>query len=117
VATQNLYAVKVQQILKPGAFRPSPRVDSIVLEFHRLPQPRVALKPEEQKRFSALVKAAFSHRRKTLENSLGLELSRLGWVTGKAALKAALQKSGIDGIRRAETLSIEEYGKLCQALA
>jgi 16S rRNA (adenine1518-N6/adenine1519-N6)-dimethyltransferase len=116
VAAQNLYDVKIQQVLKPGAFRPSPKVDSVVLEFHRRSAARVPLAPEEQEKFLRLVKAAFAHRRKTLENSLNLELSRLGWVSGKAALHGALEASGIAGIRRAETLSLEEFGRLFHAL-
>lgn len=118
VATQLFYDVKIQQILKPGAFRPSPKVDSIVLEFHRRAQPRLAFKPDEKDRFLAMVKACFAHRRKTLENSLSMEMARLWWVkgVGKAELQQILAKAGIDGMRRAETITIEEFGKLFNTL-
>ncbi len=119
VAAQNLYDIKVQQILKPGAFRPSPKVDSAVLEMSRRSQPRVEFSsPESSKQFTNLVKCSFSHRRKTLENSLTFEMARLPWIPEKsrAFLQAALEKAGIAGNRRAETLTIEEFGELYRAL-
>jgi 16S rRNA (adenine1518-N6/adenine1519-N6)-dimethyltransferase len=119
VAVQNLFAVKIQQILKPGAFRPSPKVDSAVLEFTRLEKPRVALEgAEEQKQFVQLVRASFAHRRKTLENSLSLESGQLAWIRepSKAGLKAALESVGVEGGRRAETISIEEFGRIFRAM-
>jgi 16S rRNA (adenine1518-N6/adenine1519-N6)-dimethyltransferase len=117
VAAQLFYEVKIQQILKPGAFRPSPKVDSIVLEFHRRPQPLLNFSDAAEKlRFLDLVRACFSHRRKTLENSLSMELHRLPWlkIPGKTALQKLLT---VDGIRRAETLSIAEFGELFFALS
>lgn len=120
VAVQNQYAVRIQQALKPGSFRPSPKVDSVVLEFERLTKPRVPLKsPKELAEFTSIVKAAFAHRRKTLENSLSLEAGRLAWLKdgSRSGLKAALEKCGIDGSRRAETLSVEEFGALYTVLA
>lgn len=118
VLAQNLYDVRLQQVLKPGAFRPSPKVDSAVLEFVRRPKPQVDL-PDERSReaFSRLVKAAFGHRRKTLENSLGLESGKLPWqrLRGKAAIQGLLREAGIDGMRRAETLSVTEFGELFRA--
>jgi 16S rRNA (adenine1518-N6/adenine1519-N6)-dimethyltransferase len=118
VAAQNFYEVKVQQILKPGAFRPSPKVDSIVLEFRRRASPQLVLGESEWPQFLDLVRMAFAHRRKTLANSLGHELGRLSWVKaqGKAGLQIALQNAGIDGGRRAETLTIPEFGRLYSAL-
>jgi len=120
VAAQNLYEVKVQQILKPGSFRPSPKVDSIVLEFSRRENPMVPLDgPEETARFHNLVKAAFGHRRKTLENSLSLEINRLKWLENpsRARLHQALELASIDPKRRAETLTVEDFGRLFRALS
>jgi len=119
VAVQNLFAVKIQQILKPGAFRPSPKVDSAVLEFTRLEKPRVTLEgAEEQKQFVQLVRASFAHRRKTLENSLSLESGQLAWIRepSKAGLKVALEAAGVEGGRRAETVTIEEFGRMFRAM-
>ena len=119
VAAQLGYEVKIQQILKPGAFRPSPKVDSIVLEFHRRPQPLLQFaSAEEETRFLALVRACFAHRRKTIENSLSMELGRLGWlqIGGKAELQKRLAAVGIEGVRRAETVTIAEFGALFREL-
>jgi 16S rRNA (adenine1518-N6/adenine1519-N6)-dimethyltransferase len=116
VLVQNFYSVKIQQILKPGAFRPSPKIDSIVLEFHRLPAPQIDFaSPEEYHHFRSLVRASFSHRRKTLANSLAMELHQMGWV--KVDSPTALARAGIDGKRRAETLSVVEFGNLYRAFA
>lgn len=115
VAAQNFYHVKVQQILKPGAFRPSPKVDSAVLEFHRREKPVKDFATQaEFERFLSLVRACFAHRRKTLENSLALEAGKLGWLTepSKVSLQKRLASLGIEGSRRAEALSIEEFVRL-----
>jgi 16S rRNA (adenine1518-N6/adenine1519-N6)-dimethyltransferase len=73
-----------------------------------LEQPAVLLKDEAF--FIRVVKAAFSQRRKTLRNSLKqLELP-------KETIDAVLDKTGIDLGRRAETLSVGEFGKLADFL-
>ena len=57
-------------MLGPGSFRPSPKVDSVVLQF----DPRAdAPDLETRKRLLALLHRAFTHRRKTLSNTLGAE--------------------------------------------
>jgi 16S rRNA (adenine1518-N6/adenine1519-N6)-dimethyltransferase len=54
------------------------------------------------------VKAAFAQRRKTLANAL-----RGAWpALGAAAVAERLAAAGIDGRRRAETLTLEEFGRL-----
>ncbi len=113
VAAQNFFEVKLQQILKPGAFRPSPKVESAVLEFRRREKPLISFATNEDfNAFLNLVRAAFAHRRKTLLNSLAMEL---GHIT-KLALEARLNELGIDPIRRAETLTIEEFGRLYEGV-
>jgi len=57
------------------------------------------------------VRAAFGQRRKTLENAL-----RGAGLGSAATLAAALADAGIDGGRRAETLSLEEFGRLADRL-
>ncbi len=54
-------------IVKPGAFRPPPKVDSAVLRFTPLSAPPVAV---DETRLFALVKAAFAQKRRTLRNNL-----------------------------------------------
>lgn len=91
-----------------GAFYPAPEVDSTLLRFDLLDTPRVAVASEA--RLFAVIRAAFGQRRKTLRNAL---LHR-GWPA--AGLDAALQACGIAGGRRGETLTLEEFARLSQAL-
>ncbi|MBK7216569.1 MAG: ribosomal RNA small subunit methyltransferase A [Candidatus Promineofilum sp.] len=64
----------------------------------------------EEERFFRLVRAGFSEKRKQLKNNL----RQLGLSDDEIA--AALAGAGIDGRRRAETLTIEEWGRLSQTL-
>ena len=63
-------------------------------------------------RFIRVVKAGFAQRRKTLINSLKSDRT-LG--THEQILQA-LETAGIDPIRRAETLSSEEFAAIERAL-
>jgi 16S rRNA (adenine1518-N6/adenine1519-N6)-dimethyltransferase len=95
--------------LPPGAFRPPPKVrSSLVRVRFRAPncparQPAV---------FTAMVQAVFTRRRKTLANAL---LAFPGTVRLRPG--AALDQAGIDGRRRPETLTIEEFVRLADAFA
>ena len=85
-----------------GAFRPPPKVDSSVVRLtpHAVPPVEV----HDPQRFAAIVKAAFSQRRKVLRNTLK------GMVGAEA-----MQALGIDPGRRAETLSLMEFAALANA--
>jgi 16S rRNA (adenine1518-N6/adenine1519-N6)-dimethyltransferase len=88
-----------------GAFYPPPKVDSSVVRVDLYPEPLI---PHGQlNTFFRLAKAGFSQKRKMLRNSLvgGLSLSQ-------ERVEALLGAAGISPQRRAETLSIEEWGKL-----
>jgi 16S rRNA (adenine1518-N6/adenine1519-N6)-dimethyltransferase len=111
----SLLSLSVQVYGKPhvaaqipaGAFHPSPNVDSSVLVIEIYPSPRI---PQELLDiFFKLIKAGFSQKRKTLRNSLasGLSIS----TTQSAEL---LSRAGIDPMRRAETLSMEDWQRLCE---
>jgi len=111
------YTVKLRMFAEPSGsfpvprtcFMPPPRVDSTVLRLDR-----VARTESDQQRRSAvtLVEAAFSQRRKTLRNSV---LAATGWEG--TVFDDALAKAGIDGRRRAETLSVDEFFALATAAA
>lgn len=90
-----------------GAFYPAPKVDSAVLRVDLYPQPLIPLPRLE--RFFQLAKAGFSQKRKTLRNSFsaGLRIS-----TSEAT--RLLEKAGIDPMRRAETLSLDEWRLLSE---
>lgn len=92
----------------PGCFSPAPKVDSVVLAFTPLGQPRVPV-PDE-KLFRRVVKGAFAQRRKTLRNTL------CGSGFEAALLDRAFGQTGIDPVRRGETLSLEEFSRLTLAL-
>ena len=85
------------------AFRPRPKVDSMVLEldFER-PYPERALNEDD---FKKVVRGAFAHRRKTILNSL--EGFSLSW--SREVLLEAMKKCHIDPGRRAETLNMNDF--------
>jgi len=56
--------------IKPGAFQPSPKVDSAFVRLRPYAESRYLI--ENQEEFSRLVTQAFSQRRKTLRNCLRL---------------------------------------------
>jgi 16S rRNA (adenine1518-N6/adenine1519-N6)-dimethyltransferase len=92
------------------AFSPVPKVDSMVLELDfNIPYPRRA---ENERSFKKTVKGAFSHRRKTLLNSLRGALPDLS----KETILDVLKRCSIDPGKRAETLSMENFLDLNTAL-
>lgn len=99
----------VTQVSKE-VFMPKPNVDSIVIRLDINQEP--AIKVKDELLFFKVVKGGFAQRRKTLLNSLGT----LGLME-KAELEILLQEVGIDPKRRGETLTIEEYGELSDALS
>ena len=92
----------------PTCFIPRPKVESIVIKLDRLEEPRVKVK--DVKLMFELVRAGFNMRRKTLWNAAKtLKLDKI-------KLEEAFEKSGIDPKRRAETLSLEEFGALSDCI-
>ena len=90
-------------------FYPVPGVDSAVLRLDLRDEP--AVKAKDEKLLFDCIKAGFSQRRKTLHNSL----MTLGGYE-KEQISEALDAAGIDPGRRAESLSMEEFAKLADAL-
>lgn len=88
----------------PGAFTPPPKVQSAVvaLEPEREPSCPVA----DPKRFAALVKRAFAHRRKTLRNALK------GMID-----EDELVRCGISPGWRAEQVSVAQFAQLSNTTA
>ena len=93
--------VKRLLALPPGAFRPPPKVHSalVQLRFHA-PDPPV----RDPSVFRGLVQAVFTRRRKTLANAL--------LAFRESSPQPALERAGIDGKRRPETLTIAEFARL-----
>lgn len=90
-------------------FMPQPNVDSTVIGLHVREEKKYNVDNEEV--FFKTVKASFGQRRKTLLNSLG----GLGFLN-KDEIRTALQEANIDEKRRGETLSIEEFASLSNAV-
>ena len=92
-------------LVHPGCFHPSPKVDSAVLRFVPLAAPRVAVGNEEV--FRRVVKGSFGMRRKTLINCL-----KATELVPNDELQQVLDDCGIDGKRRGETLTLDEFAAL-----
>jgi len=88
-----------------GAFFPAPKVDSSVLVVDIFPAPIMPI--EYLDTFFLLIKAGFSQKRKKLRNSLSA-----GMRKSPTEIEKLLRAADIDPQRRAETLSIEEWGEL-----
>lgn len=93
------------------AFFPQPKVDSALIRMTVLKKPKVEVEDEDF--FFSLVRGSFGQRRKMLENAL-LGSNNLG--LGREKLRPLLKQAGIDGRRRAEALSIEEFAQLSNVL-
>jgi 16S rRNA (adenine1518-N6/adenine1519-N6)-dimethyltransferase len=104
VAVQLYGRPRIVKYVPAGAFYPPPEVDSAILKITVYPRPAVDV---EIAGFFGVVRAGFSAARKQIVNSLsrGLKLT-------KHEVSSMLESAGIDPKRRAETLSIEEWGRL-----
>ncbi len=114
----NLLAVSVQfygeprivQRIPAGAFYPAPDVDSAVVRIDLPAEPRVKVKDVDA--FFKVAKAGFGQKRKQLHNSLAA-----GLPVKHEQIMQALNEVGIDPKRRAETLTLEEWGRLSDRLS
>lgn len=92
---------KIAFDVPPQAFTPPPKVTSSVVHLVPRPSPLQA----NVRTLGRVTETAFGQRRKMLRQSLkGIEGARL------------LEAAGIDGTRRAETLSVEEFVALANAV-
>ena len=90
------------------AFIPPPDVESAVVRIDVYDKPAVDV---DLSRFFRVVHAGFAHPRKQLHNAL----SRILWMP-KDAAPEILRSAGIDPMRRAQTLSLEEWANLTRVL-
>ena len=104
------FSAEIKKAFKVSAncFRPRPEVGSAVVVLR--PRSEALLSPDEASRFTAVVKAAFAHRRKTLVNSLRDE----GYDTRIATDAVAAMQLG--STVRAETLTLEQFMELARRL-
>ena len=91
----------------PQAFIPPPKVGSSLIRIDR--KKNHLAKNEDH--FIAVVKGAFRWRRKMLVNTLSKELGK-----EKTLVKERLNQLGINGKRRAEDLTVEEFVRISKVL-
>jgi 16S rRNA (adenine1518-N6/adenine1519-N6)-dimethyltransferase len=91
-------------VVKPGSFHPVPKVDSAVIRM--VPYKELPFPAKDVNVLEKVVRQAFSQRRKTLRNTLK------GVISGEE-----LESLGIDPSARPETLSVEEYVRISDAVS
>ena len=101
--------VSVRFFIKPSAFFPAPKVGSAVVQMDWKEKPMVEMQDEAW--FKKVVKACFGYRRKTLANAL-----RHSELLLPESIESRMEKIEIDPRRRPETLTIEEFVRLADAL-
>ncbi len=111
VAVQYYCETELAAVVPRRVFIPQPNVDSAVIKLKRREQPAVSVRDEDF--FFQVVQACFAQRRKTLGNNL---MSRFFQKEEKQQMLDLLENCGIDPVRRGETLSLQEFARLSDAL-
>lgn len=112
IAVQYYTDAKTVMTVPRTVFMPQPNVDSAIIRLLLREEARVVIKDEDF--FFRIVRASFAQRRKTLLNNLTHSLP--DGKEKKSVIEQALETAGIDGRRRGETLSIEEFAVLSDLL-
>jgi 16S rRNA (adenine1518-N6/adenine1519-N6)-dimethyltransferase len=112
-------AVRVALPVPPEAFEPAPKVSSAVIVLE--PHPTLALPPAAEPWLWGLAQSGFRERRKMLRNVLARQLhagedGATGAPVGQAGVDVALERAGIAGDRRPQTLSVDDWLRLMAAL-
>ena len=112
IAVQYFMEASIAFIVPKTVFIPQPNVDSAIIKLTKRIEPAVRVLNEKE--FFKLTKASFQLRRKTLWNNLihfyGKDDQTKAWLT------KSLEESEIIPSRRGETLSLEEFARLSNAL-
>lgn len=103
VEAQYLYNIKKLFNVPARSFNPSPRVDSVIIQFERKD---VQESNEKIQKFFTFAKAAFKQRRKTIYNNLK------EYYGSSEKTMEVLEKAGIDPSRRAQEFTVEELRAL-----
>ena len=91
----------------PQVFIPRPGVGGAIIKIEK----RREYKASNEDKFFAVVKAAFSARRKMLANALSRGLGM-----EKEIVERTLSRAGVEGQRRAEELRVQEFVKISNEL-
>ncbi len=112
ITVMTKYESTVTRLLRveKEAFSPRPKVGSMVISVDlERPHP---LRAKDNRVFELVVRGAFAQRRKTIKNSLRVINDRFS----NDQIAWALDKCGIDPLRRAETVSLDEFISLSDTL-
>ena len=104
------YYAKPQMLfgVSAGSFMPAPKVDSEVIRLDILKEPPVQA---DEGLFFAVVRAAFSQRRKVISNSLSAGLGK-----SKEEILAVLEAANVPPTARAEKHSLEDFAAIANAI-
>jgi 16S rRNA (adenine1518-N6/adenine1519-N6)-dimethyltransferase len=109
IFVQLFFDVCIRFFIKPSAFFPPPKIESAVVRMAWKEKPVIETKDEEW--FKKVVRACFGYRRKTLINAL-----KHSELSLPESIESKMERIGIDPRRRPETLSIQEFVRLANAL-
>ncbi|KQU56856.1 16S rRNA (adenine(1518)-N(6)/adenine(1519)-N(6))-dimethyltransferase RsmA [Rossellomorea marisflavi] len=112
IAIQYYTEAEMVMTVPKSVFMPQPNVDSAVIRLTKRSVPPVQVQDEDF--LFTVSRASFAQRRKTILNNLTSQLPQ--GKEKKDLILEALSKAGVDPTRRGETLSIEEFGNLSDAL-
>jgi 16S rRNA (adenine1518-N6/adenine1519-N6)-dimethyltransferase len=108
VSVQLHYEPVLKEVVPARLFTPPPKVDSQIVSLTKRPMP--LFDNLDDKLFFQIVKAGFAGRRKKLRSSLAA-----GLRIGKSDADKLLKKAGINGDRRAQELSLQDWHKVYSA--
>lgn len=107
VQGQYLYDIKKLFTVPGRSFNPSPKVDSVIIQFERKKDVDLSIDLDD---FFEMVKAVFKQRRKTIYNNLR------EYLKDADRAKQALVKAGIPEGCRAQELSVEQIRGLYEVI-
>ncbi|HEY9576382.1 MAG TPA: 16S rRNA (adenine(1518)-N(6)/adenine(1519)-N(6))-dimethyltransferase RsmA [Pseudobacillus sp.] len=112
IAIQYYMEAATAFIVPKTVFMPQPNVDSAVIKLLRRERPAVEVTDEEF--FFTVTRSSFAQRRKTILNNLTNQLP--AGKEKKDQIIEALNQAEIEPSRRGESLSLEEFAQLANAL-
>lgn len=113
ITVMTKYESSISQLFKVGrdVFYPKPKVGSMVIAIDlEMPHP---VRAKNDRVFELVVRGAFAQRRKTIKNSLKVISSHFEMDQ----ILKALTRCNIDPLRRAETLSLDDFLHLSDTLS
>lgn len=111
VSVQFYARVEIVRIVPASSFLPAPEVDSALVRLRPYTTP--PLQVDDEARFFKVVHAGFGEKRKQIHNALVRGMAHIP----ATQIDAALERAGIERTRRAETLSLDEWGRLYDAIS